>query len=219
MALDQPREAAERQAAATDLKGKARYCRDSADIDAALLLSRLYDSLADLLRRRGVGTPRRPPPACGLPDKHLFWLDSDYRDAKGKTTEMGGVAGRLRLAPPRPLPLSWWRLLVLGQHTGIGQRVAFGWGRYQLMTPDGLFSYRRPLAAHSLPSRCRKTENLIAAWNHVNSGIDLPSDADLDEETDEEPPEAPLERLQADFDKMLAGAYQPPTLRGYLLEK
>ena len=42
-------------------KGEARYCRNLSDLDGPLLSARLYDSLAELLRSRGVATPPRPP--------------------------------------------------------------------------------------------------------------------------------------------------------------
>jgi hypothetical protein len=41
-------------------RGEARYCRDGRDLSLGLFLSRLYDSFADLLRRRGVVPLPRP---------------------------------------------------------------------------------------------------------------------------------------------------------------
>lgn len=46
----------------TKMPSKRLYCRDSRDLSGELLLCRLYDSIA-----------------------HLFWMDSQYSDPKGKT--------------------------------------------------------------------------------------------------------------------------------------
>jgi len=205
------------------LKGEARYCRDTNDLHGDLLLERIYDTLADLLRRSGAKTPPRPsPPPSKLPDSHLFWLDSNYRNENGKSTTMGGMSGCMNLQLPEPLPRSWWRLLVLGQYTGIGQRTAFGWGRYQLQTPDKLLSYRRPLPATSMLQLCQEEENLSKAWRHVMSNTDMIADTEdawLQEEEQSNPPDAPLERLHTDLDKLMAGDYHPPPLRGHLIPK
>lgn len=134
-----------------DAKGEARYCRNLPDLDGALLLSRLYDSLAELLRRQGVATPPRPePPPLHLEQGHLFWLDAAYTDAAGKAHVMGGAAGQVELAANPALPPAWLKLMLLGQYTGIGQRTAFGWGRYRLLAGDGACGYRRCLPAASL---------------------------------------------------------------------
>jgi len=112
-------------------RGEARYCRDGRDLSLGLFLSRLYDSFADLLRRRGIAPlPRPPAPVLPPPGGHLFWVDASYRDAEGREQAMGGLTGLLEL-PADPGPsFAAWRLLVLGQYTGIGQRRAFGFGRY-----------------------------------------------------------------------------------------
>jgi hypothetical protein len=47
-------------------RGEARYCRDRRDLSLGLFLSRLYDSFADLLRRRGV-VPLPASPGPGAP--------------------------------------------------------------------------------------------------------------------------------------------------------
>ena len=214
-----------------DQTGEARYCRDPRDLPPALLLSRLHDSMADLLRRRGQApTPRGAPPPLACPHGHLFWVDNEYRDAEGADQVMGGLSGLLHLEGR--LSPAWWRLLILGQYVGMGQRTAFGFGRYQLRTADGGFSYRRPLPAASLLTRAADADNLAAAWRHVITGSDEIAqltldpavawlgdpDADDPEGADDAPP-PPLETLHADLARLLAGEYQAPELRGFLIPK
>lgn len=160
-------------------KGEARYCRNLADVDGALLLSRLYDTQAELLRGRDSAPPPRPqPPALDILQGHLFWLDAAYTDAAGRQHAMGGAAGRLELAPPQPLPPDWAKLLALGQYTGIGQRGAFGWGRYQLAASDGSLRYRRcpPAASCLLPAQ--DPQNLAEAYHrHIQANTRRPAPA------------------------------------------
>jgi hypothetical protein len=218
------------------LKGEARYCRDSSDLSPTLLLNRLHDSLADLRRRRGAQTVavRSAPPALASVDSHLFWLDSHYTDAEGKDQVMGGVAGRLDLDTQGALTAAWWRLLILGQYTGIGQRTTFGWGRYLLSTEEGGFTYRRPLPAASLLMLADTSENLASAWRHVESHSDLAPLADTIAADDEEGPwlledaededeaiseDIPLPGLHRNMEQLLTGEYTFPELRGYIRPK
>lgn len=167
------------KAARGTAKGEARYCRNLADLDGALLLSRLYDTQAELLRGRdNAPQPRPQPPALDILQGHLFWLDAAYTDAAGRQHAMGGAAGRLELAPPQPLPLEWAKLLALGQYTGIGQRGAFGWGRYQLAASDGSLRYRRcPPAASRLLS-AQDPQNLAEAYHrHIQANTRRPAPA------------------------------------------
>ncbi len=215
----------------TDAKGEARYCRNLSDVDGALLSARLYDSLAELLRSRGVATPPRPPPPPLLIDQgHLFWLDADYTDAVGERHVIGGMNGRLELAFPELPPVEWLQLAICGQYTGLGQRVAFGLGRYQLQAPDTGVSCRRALPAASLLMLAREEDNLVEAWRHVVSKqelgrnklaqADVPDDSTGEFYVDDPAltegiqDEIPLERLQQALDKALLGSYHPPPLRG-----
>ncbi len=208
------------------VKGEARYCHDNRDLNGALLFERLHDALADLLRRAGqTPAPRPAAPISEWRDGHCFWMDAEYRNPNGKRNTMGGLMGSGQLQLPADLPLAWWKLLVLGQYTGMGQRTAFGWGRYQLQTPDKLLSYRRCLPAASLLQWCRDPDNLSQAWRHVMSHTDFILDPaetwqeDDGLEVEDSPPEAPLARLQADLERLQNGSYQPPPLRGYLIPK
>ena len=209
------------------LKGEHRYVRDADDLDGKLLFSRTHNALADLIRRReGSSTSLDSPDMIQISDMHLFWMDSNYRSAKKESKPMGGVTGRMTLALPENLSPCWWKILLLGQYTGIGQRTTFGWGRYQLQTPQQHYSYRRILPANSLLMLAQEEENLSQAWRHVMAGrdeLDQSHDSDqayeyLDND-DEEPPEAPIQQLQKDLDKLLAGEYTAPSLRGHLIPK
>ena len=135
-----------------DLKGEARYCADSADLNPNLLLARLYDSINALLKARGhIPLPQRgDPPMLRLQRQHCFWIDNAYRDEGHKDHVMGGLLGESVLVTETPLPPPWAHLIVLGQYLGIGQRRSFGWGRYVLTTMDGVSTYPR-----QHPTRCR----------------------------------------------------------------
>lgn len=132
-------------------KGEARYCHDASHISADLLLNRLHDSFADLIRRRSgrQEDKRDKPPSISLDSCHLFWIDSQYQNGTS-SQPMGGASGLIHFSDLGELSTAWWRLLVLGQYVGMGQRRAFGWGRYQLTSDIGEFSFRRVLPAHPL---------------------------------------------------------------------
>ena len=134
--------------------------------------------------------------------------------------------GNIRLKLPENLSPAWWKVLLLGQYTGIGQRSSFGWGRYQLQTQEKHYSYRRILPASSLLMLAQDEENLSKAWHHVMAGHDdLYDNAarydefELDQQQDEEPADVPTQRLQQDLNKLLEGEYKTPILRGYLVPK
>lgn len=151
-------------------KGEARYCRDFLHLDAELLFNRLYDTTADLLRRRGCQTPpRQSPPSLDVSSGHLFWVDSEYTDSQQKNHSMGGMLGHLALKAETPLPDSWTKLLIMGQFTGLGQRRAFGFGRFELVTQEGGVTYRRGLPAFPLLSSVVAPHNLHNAFKSVAS--------------------------------------------------
>lgn len=151
-------------------KGEDRYCRDLNHLTAELLLTRLYDSLAGVLRNRGTKPPPRPPaPKASITSGHSFWLDTQYTDQHRQNHVMGGMLGFVQLHLPEPLTLPWAKLLVMGQFLGMGQRRAFGFGRYELVTQDGGVTYRRGLPASPLVTRVIGQENLLRAFQHVNS--------------------------------------------------
>lgn len=215
-------------------RSEARYCRDAPDLPPTLLLRRLFDTTADLLRRRGAthkAEQPQVPETVESTDAHGFWIDHQYFDDAGQAQLMGGMAGRLDLRFKQPLSPAWWRLLLLGQYLGAGQRTAFGWGRYRLTTPDGGFTFRRVLPASSLLMTTDAEDNLTEAWRHVLRQSELPpwlqdeletsaAWAEQDEvEDDATVLEPPLERLHADMQRLLEGRYPVPELRGHLLPK
>ncbi len=209
------------------LSGEARYCRDRSDLTSGLLLCRLRDGFADLLRRRGESpTGRQPPPAISIDNAHLFWLDAAYRGAKGSSKATGGMGGRIQFNGGEALSSAWWERLVLGQYVGTGQNTAFGWGRYQLVTLAGVVSYRRVFPASSMLDPVMKEGNLAGAWRHVMSKSEPPLSLDEADpgwqdqyDWDDDPSEVPFERLVDDVNKLIAGRYSPPCLRGRLLPK
>lgn len=226
------------------LKGEARFVRDADDLSAELLLARLYSGVSTLIRER-EGLERLPAagelPALTLTAAHAFWLDASYADAAGKNKALGGMAGVMHFTLPEALSVDWWQLLILGQYLGVGQRTTFGWGRYTLISNAGGFSYRAVYALNSLLMLAKNEENLIKAWRHVVTGRDVPEDLlhddddgpygcwrdaeaeglddDAAERFEDRLSAAPVERLQADLDKLLFGQYEAPALRGYLIPK
>ncbi|WP_028876584.1 CRISPR system precrRNA processing endoribonuclease RAMP protein Cas6 [Teredinibacter turnerae] len=217
-------------------RGEHRYCRTPADLSVALLLSRLFDALAQLLRNRAIAIQHRPaPPSGAFTDCDLFWVDAQYRHADGEANVMGGmlgVAGWLNSAALAP----WWPLLVLGQYVGIGQRRSFGWGRYELLTADAGVSYRRSLPAAPLLARAMAIDNLWQAYCEVanktpgsganaiaasrTSKLQLPPAPPVPGEPDDYPPELwPRARVQDHLHTLasvvLNQQYRVPPLQGW----
>ena len=131
------------------IKGEQRYCQTIQQINESLLLDRVYDSLANLLRRRGEqAAPRGHTPQARFHSSYVFWTHAHYYDANGHINVMGGLLGQSRWVFTQPLSLFWWQSLVVGQYLGIGQRRSFGFGRYQWKTCDGKSTCKR--ASNSL---------------------------------------------------------------------
>ncbi|OZG70346.1 hypothetical protein BTA51_26240 [Hahella sp. CCB-MM4] len=152
------------------LKGEQRYCRCREDLTSSLLADRTYDALADLIRRRGVPTPARSGGEVldMIPEAtQLFWVDASYRNDSGQSKPVGGLCGEIQLATDR-LSHTTYSLFVLGQYTGIGQRRAFGLGRYQLFDSEGVSALpvvqaATPLLERNLPPASLSGYPVIAA--------------------------------------------------------
>lgn len=211
-----------------DVKSEARYCHGPAEVSFALLADRLHDAFADLLRRRGVTPPLRgPAPAATLAGSDLFWVDCRYKDEQAREQVMGGLMGTLNLADLTAMPPDAWRLWVLGQYLGIGQRRAFGWGRYQLDTAEGDSTCVHSAPVTTLLERAAARDNLAAAYAVIRANArpevrppPLSAEdewawwseelADAEAEAEDNPTDR-LERLAA---QLLTGRYQPPPLTG-----
>lgn len=216
-------------------KGEARFCHCAADLADGLLPRRLYDAAASLLRERGAAAPpRQVPPGRPAPVGHLFWVDSEYRDAAGRPSPFGGLTGELDLGPAATIPPDWLRLLVLGQYLGIGERRALGLGRYRLETPDGWGTAPTVVPAASLLAQAAREDNLAAAYRAIRenqtrkraaTGADqrgAPAPWTETDVWDAEYPDPPdpdeefelADRLERLGNRLREGDYQPPALTG-----
>ncbi len=202
------------------VSGEARFVRDRGELTGPLLGQRLHDTLAALLAL--TGTPpaaRQPSPLHGL-DDDIAWIDAGYRDQTGNVKPMGGVIGEVQLGGivPELLPA-----LVLGQHLGIGQRRALGWGRYRLEHPEGRGTRPPRQPSRTVLQRAAEAVNVERAycWISDNSrarnayagapedftpfAMEYPGDADtlLDDITGE----------------LRDQSYRPPNLQGAVLQR
>ena len=207
-------------------KGESRYCRDSTDLTSTHLLGKLHDSLADLLRRRGErSVSRRPqPPDLVVTAANLFWADNHYVDGSGRRHQMGGMTGELGMQSEHRISDAWWQLLVLGQYTGMGQRTAFGWGRYLLLTPAEETTYRRPLPAASILTSANSDENLSSAWRHVLAKNDvsderIPVNESEAADAERASTDLPLAQLHHELEQLQQLVYEVPRLRGFVIPK
>lgn len=210
-------------------RGELRYCRDRREVSSELLCARAHDAFADLLRRRGVEPGSRgPAPVPETVDMDLFWVDSRYRDEQGNEQAMGGLMGVADLGAGPDRPIEFWRLWVLGQYLGIGQRRAFGWGRYRLEKRDGGGTLQRTAPTASLLGRAAEEENLSQAYAAIRANVRPPAKTLSDDEwpeplsekeEDEEPDDAPAERLARLGRSLAAGDYRPPSLKGVVVRE
>lgn len=224
----------------TVVKGEARYCHCAADLADGLLARRLYDAAAALVRQRGgVVPPRQVPSGLPAPAGHLFWVDSEYRDAAGEPSPVGGLTGALELGPAAVIPPDWLRLLVLGQYLGIGERRALGLGRYRLETPEGWSTAPSLEPAASLLIAAAREDNLYQAYRVIRdnqvrkadpdraaqgSGAD-PSDpygtwdTEYPDLPDPDAEERLADRLERLGEHLRTGDYVPPVLTGVVFRE
>ncbi|MEM6987750.1 MAG: CRISPR system precrRNA processing endoribonuclease RAMP protein Cas6 [Pseudomonadota bacterium] len=150
-------------------RGESRYCHTASDLDPALLVNRVRDSFADLLRRRGSSylPPRTAAPEVEYANTDLFWLDGIYSDPGSRDRGMGGLCGQLTLGQTDQLSDDWWQLLTLGQFTGVGQRTSQGWGRFSLGRSASAWRERDEVQHSTSPIRQIVTDkNLLTAYYH-----------------------------------------------------
>jgi len=111
---------------------------------------------------------------------------------------MGGLLGRLVLDTTE-MPLEQWAYWVLGQYIGIGQRRAFGWGRYQLESPKLGYTFQRCSPKVSLLRLACQPDNLQLAYQVLHEG--------------EEDIEDAMGHLTQLGEQLLQGHYEMPLLR------
>lgn len=183
-------------------KGEARFCRQASDFNYSLLYQRLYDTFAGIARRNKKAVDARLNPQSLTMAGDIFWVDAGYRDAAGDYHSMGGVQGMLEIQeviPPEQLML--W---VLGQYVGIGQRRAFGWGRYRLEDVDGVTTMPIILRSAPLLTQIATIDNLRLAYQRVSHKKTL---------TIKE-----IERLEKLRISLINGEYRPSALEGIIVD-
>ncbi|MEM7019150.1 MAG: CRISPR-associated endonuclease Cas1 [Pseudomonadota bacterium] len=189
-----------------EMDGEMRFCRHVEHLSFQLLYDRVYDSLAEPLRNRGAALPARySEDAPRLLSADVFWTDFGYHDSQGHEKPMGGLLGAmwLDITDLSPALLDCW---ILGQYLGIGQRRAFGWGRYELSTPDGDSTLTRCAAPSlSLLRKAMVPENLHDAYIDVaDRGVEVDVDT---------------ERLNALGERLLQGEYVIPPAQEKFIPK
>jgi len=150
-------------------RGELRYCRHSALFTNQLLYERIHDTFAHLLRYRLPTVPSRQT-MSEIPriEADVFWVNYSYRNTlNGQEKPMGGLLGEVILDCQHFTSLHW-HYWLLGQYLGIGQRRAFGWGRYQLESLESRYqpiSFMRPSL---LQQACQPANLLIACKDRDN---------------------------------------------------
>lgn len=131
------------------------------------------------------------------------------------------------------MPVAAWPLWVLGQYLGIGQRRAFGWGRYRLETVEGDSTLVHSDPATSLLKRAVAWDNLTAAYAAIRANQDAavrpPALAEAAALRGWEPlavadaaalaEEEPADRLERLGRQLETGRYQPPPLQGVIVRE
>ena len=203
-------------------KGVARFCSDALDLDGALLLQRLRQSIDGLRRRLGFEVPLPAPEAeLEILDCDLFWHGSEQLDKRGGQKPVYGLGGIGCCRIDGPDAGTVWLWLALGQYLGIGQRRGFGLGRYRIEGPEGERSGRFPERNASLLRSALGQGNLDAAWEAIRHNkrkaafereldrvtFGLPSGADQRTE------------LSAMARRIQTGNYETPLLEGVIVDK
>ncbi len=149
-------------------KGESRFCRESADLDIDLLLTRLWDSFAHLVSGTGQPRPLRAD-ISDIPSQaaDLFWVDGEYRNRDGKAKPLSGMAGEILLGAAADYAPTQLCQLVLGQYLGVGQMRAFGLGRYVLEGEDCAQTVPLVKSTNSLLQRVIEEDNLYSAYEAI----------------------------------------------------
>ena len=147
-----------------------------------------------------------PPLLVDLSVSNSFLFDAGvqkHRERPGHTPyELLGVIGRFTLVD---VPDDWWPWLILGQYLNVGEGVGWGFGRYQIETPEYVRVFAR---ASSLLDQLADPLRLQSAAQRLDPIPGLTADA-LPEVEGLEPD---LTALSA---ALLAGTYTPSPLHGF----
>lgn len=198
------------------LRGEMRYCRNNSHLQCAsdsLWLIRIGDALRDLARRKGETPPDRSRTDNVPASADLFWVDASYRDVDGHSKPMGGLLGEIARINPACLSDEQLYMLIIGQLLGVGQRRAFGYGRYQLLDAESKPLIARS-AAQSLLEQSMQADNLELACAVVMDG-----DHDIDVDDGSTPDNRPADadgKLMALAGQLRHGHYRPPPLNGFV---
>lgn len=205
-------------------RGEMRYCRDNAHLSGGLWQQRLYTTFNDLLKRRGA-CPLVAEAGSPLPcEADLFWVDAVYRNVHHDEKPMGGVLGSLRISLLNIGDAAWFRLMVLGQYVGIGQRRVFGYGRYALLQHNDLLQHNEDYlpvftGRTSLLDIACNEESINAAFKVIDANRRSREDMPEPEETmdDDEPMDTTgLKKVYAMAERLRRGEYQAPPLHGFV---
>lgn len=193
------------------VSGESRYCRDNAHLTPALWQSRLHTTFAELLKRRDQATESLQTTASVHGSADIFWVDAAYRNVKHDEKPMGGVLGSLRIMPSNAED-PWLEQMVLGQYLGIGQRRAFGYGRYTMLQQGDETLPQR--SCHSLLDRACDAQNLADAYRVIADNRRQRDEHP--EHEDEEPNQSELNKILNMAGRLQRGDYQPPPLHGFV---
>jgi len=198
-------------------KGEMRYCRDSADLSCdGLWLLRIDDALRSLTERyTSASIPREMMPHIPIAEVDLFWANDVYRNERGKVQPVGGLLGEIAIHDISKLDDASLQILILGQYLGVGQRRAFGNGRYRLRSKDKSAGIQRTPSVGWLEMAMQE-DNLHQAWKKISDHQD---DRETDELDTEERTEAwDSEGMLKRASSLLHGDYRPPAMRGFVHE-
>ncbi|WP_257386169.1 CRISPR-associated endonuclease Cas1 [Tahibacter caeni] len=202
-----------------EARGRARYCREEADVSDDTLSRALVSSLVSLKFSLKLGMWVIPPLPLHIRRKELFLVDPGRRsDRAGAKPLDEGMLGELLVEWREPPSLEQWRHLVLLQYLGLGQGRAFGLGRLQLETREGIATKALlPVDHRSLQMICEES-NLVQALDHVRQRRDLTQWPELDE-LPEAAPEPVPPMLDTIARRLAAGLLEPAPLVPVALAK
>ena len=196
----------------------ARFVRDERDLSGPLLASRIMRSLAELQKICGQAAIWAQALPLEISAKELFWVQAAY-GAQAKP--LGGLCGELILRSNSECSDAFWQALVLGQYLGIGQKRAFGYGRYRLESLSGGYTRAPLLAASSVLQACADPQLLLRAYDHVAANTEYAA-ADTADDTLESTDQRQAwrtERLRVIGKNLAAGEVSAAPLRPFDIPK